>query len=314
MSISKNEVIDPTFKGNLARFINHSCDPNCETQKWHVLGEICVGIFTLRDVDEGEELTFNYGFDILKTTFQKCLCKSKNCKGYLGVAQNEVSAPIQNIFCFKCNKNCRNNDPILVCEKCKKIYHKVCLKPKQIQLIDGSHFFCKVCVGKNEKKIARERAKNKRGLIVDNEDKTNMEINNVINSLKDLNNPIKVENTDIPVVDYNLAVALNIEQIDKNNPTVQSQFESAVSEVHVASIEDIIENNIKEEEEVESEKSEDPNDEVQNLDNITINKFNSSINEEVLKGIILEESNEKIDEIFEVDENQLNTILKNLRV
>jgi SET domain-containing protein len=74
MSISnKNEVIDPTFKGNLARFINHSCEPNCETQKWHVLSEVCVGIFTLRDIKEGEELTFNYGFDKFKTTFQKCL-------------------------------------------------------------------------------------------------------------------------------------------------------------------------------------------------------------------------------------------------
>lgn len=29
MSLSSKEVIDPTEKGNLARFINHSCDPNC---------------------------------------------------------------------------------------------------------------------------------------------------------------------------------------------------------------------------------------------------------------------------------------------
>jgi SET domain-containing protein len=31
MKIGKNEVIDPTDYGNLARFMNHSCDPNCET-------------------------------------------------------------------------------------------------------------------------------------------------------------------------------------------------------------------------------------------------------------------------------------------
>ena len=38
MKTSKGEVIDPTYKGNLARFINHSCEPNCITQKWNVLG------------------------------------------------------------------------------------------------------------------------------------------------------------------------------------------------------------------------------------------------------------------------------------
>ena len=47
MRISSKEMIDPTYKGNMARFINHSCAPNCITEKWHVLGEICVGIFSI---------------------------------------------------------------------------------------------------------------------------------------------------------------------------------------------------------------------------------------------------------------------------
>jgi len=60
MKLNSTEVIDPTYKGNMARFINHSCDPNCETQKWNVLGEIAVGIFAIKDIREGEELSFNY--------------------------------------------------------------------------------------------------------------------------------------------------------------------------------------------------------------------------------------------------------------
>jgi hypothetical protein len=130
MEISKKEVIDPTSKGNLARFINHSCEPNCETQKWHVLGEICVGIFTLRDIQEGEELTFNYGFNILKTTFQKCLCGTKSCKGYLGiVSQNEVPYGLDHIItCSICKNSCRNSEKIVVCENCKKVFHKTCVK------------------------------------------------------------------------------------------------------------------------------------------------------------------------------------------
>lgn len=84
MKLSNKEVIDPTYKGNLARFMNHSHGPNCETQKWHVLGEICVGLFALRTIEEDEELTFNYGFDTYKTPFTLCLCGAPNCNGYLG--------------------------------------------------------------------------------------------------------------------------------------------------------------------------------------------------------------------------------------
>ena len=45
MRLNAKEIIDPTEKGNMARFINHSCDPNCRTEKWNVLSEINVGIF-----------------------------------------------------------------------------------------------------------------------------------------------------------------------------------------------------------------------------------------------------------------------------
>jgi len=37
-------------QGNIARFINHSCDPNCETQKWWVRGETSIGIFAKKDI------------------------------------------------------------------------------------------------------------------------------------------------------------------------------------------------------------------------------------------------------------------------
>jgi histone-lysine N-methyltransferase NSD2 len=50
MTIAKNRIIDAGPKGNLARFANHSCDPNMETQKWIVNGEIRVGLFARRDI------------------------------------------------------------------------------------------------------------------------------------------------------------------------------------------------------------------------------------------------------------------------
>lgn len=60
MKIENNEVIDPTYSGNVARFMNHSCEPNCETRKWTILNEVCVGIFAIKDIQENEELTFDY--------------------------------------------------------------------------------------------------------------------------------------------------------------------------------------------------------------------------------------------------------------
>lgn len=92
MRIDNNEVIDPTVSGNVARFINHSCDPNCQTRKWTVMNEVCVGIFALKDLQENEELTFDYQFDFFKTPFTRCYCGTKKCKGFLGVATNISSS------------------------------------------------------------------------------------------------------------------------------------------------------------------------------------------------------------------------------
>lgn len=60
---SGNHLIDATQKGNLTRFINHSCDPNAETQKWTVNGEGRIGIFSKRSIKPFEEITINYQFE-----------------------------------------------------------------------------------------------------------------------------------------------------------------------------------------------------------------------------------------------------------
>ena len=57
---SSREVIDATRKGGPARFLNHSCAPNCATEKWLVAGELCVGIFARKQIAAGEEVTYDY--------------------------------------------------------------------------------------------------------------------------------------------------------------------------------------------------------------------------------------------------------------
>lgn len=73
------------FAGNLARFMNHSCQPNCETQKWTVNGDTRVGLFATDDIAAGSELTFNYNLECVGKEKKICRCGAPNCSGFIGV-------------------------------------------------------------------------------------------------------------------------------------------------------------------------------------------------------------------------------------
>lgn len=65
MDLGADRLIDAYRRGGIARFLNSSCDPNCATQKWtEAASDECrVGLFALRDIAPGEELTYNYNFE-----------------------------------------------------------------------------------------------------------------------------------------------------------------------------------------------------------------------------------------------------------
>ncbi|MBA0778630.1 hypothetical protein Gotri_006478 [Gossypium trilobum] len=63
--INRDMVIDATYKGNKSRYINHSCCPNTEMQKWIIDGETRIGIFAMRDIKKGEHLTYDYQYECL---------------------------------------------------------------------------------------------------------------------------------------------------------------------------------------------------------------------------------------------------------
>uniref|UniRef100_A0A673ZJL8 Histone-lysine N-methyltransferase, H3 lysine-36 specific n=2 Tax=Salmo trutta TaxID=8032 RepID=A0A673ZJL8_SALTR len=85
LTLDKDRIIDAGPKGNQARFMNHCCQPNCETQKWTVNGDTRVGLFALEDIPEGVELTFNYNLECLGNGKTVCKCGAPNCSGFLGV-------------------------------------------------------------------------------------------------------------------------------------------------------------------------------------------------------------------------------------
>ncbi|XP_003251435.2 histone-lysine N-methyltransferase SETD2 isoform X1 [Apis mellifera] len=95
MALKSDQIIDATMKGNVSRFINHSCDPNSETQKWTVNGELRIGFFNKKFIAAGEEITFDYHFQRYGKEAQKCFCEAPNCRGWIGETPEEEKEKIE---------------------------------------------------------------------------------------------------------------------------------------------------------------------------------------------------------------------------
>ena len=90
-TLNDEYVIDANVDGNDARWINHSCDPNCEAvhaeDEGGDPGQDAIYIESVRAIKPGEELTYNYGIrlaDAHTTKLKKlwaCHCGSKGCTG-----------------------------------------------------------------------------------------------------------------------------------------------------------------------------------------------------------------------------------------
>jgi SET domain-containing protein len=82
-AIDDDIVVDAAVNGNDARFLNHSCDPNCDV----VIEDKRLWIETIRDVEAGEELAYDYAYILPErhTPAAKrrypCNCGSANCRG-----------------------------------------------------------------------------------------------------------------------------------------------------------------------------------------------------------------------------------------
>ncbi|XP_044063575.1 histone-lysine N-methyltransferase 2A isoform X1 [Siniperca chuatsi] len=78
------DVVDATMHGNAARFINHSCEPNCYSRVINVEGRKHIVIFALRKIYRGEELTYDYKFPIEDASNKlNCNCGARRCRRFL---------------------------------------------------------------------------------------------------------------------------------------------------------------------------------------------------------------------------------------
>uniref|UniRef100_A0A672MQ57 Histone-lysine N-methyltransferase NSD2-like n=1 Tax=Sinocyclocheilus grahami TaxID=75366 RepID=A0A672MQ57_SINGR len=169
LTIDKDRIIDAGPKGNYSRFMNHSCQPNCETQKWTVNGDTRVGLFAVCDIPSGTELTFNYNLDCLGNEKTVCRCGAPNCSGFLGdrpkngptsepKAKHQKKKPKRRKSrnegkksedeCFRCG----DGGELVLCDKkgCTKAYHLSCLDrtKRPFGRWDCPWHHCDVC-GKN---------------------------------------------------------------------------------------------------------------------------------------------------------------------
>ncbi|XP_023012167.2 histone-lysine N-methyltransferase ash1 isoform X1 [Leptinotarsa decemlineata] len=84
-------LIDGHRMGGDGRFVNHSCAPNCEMQKWSVNGQFRMALFALRNIEAGEELTYDYNFSLFNPADgQECKCGSELCRGVIGGKSQRV--------------------------------------------------------------------------------------------------------------------------------------------------------------------------------------------------------------------------------
>ena len=78
-SLNEHEDLDGSVSWNPGRFINHSCEPNCDAE----LVELEIWLVANRDIEAGEEITFNYGYDLIDYREHRCACGSPKCVGYI---------------------------------------------------------------------------------------------------------------------------------------------------------------------------------------------------------------------------------------
>lgn len=178
LTLDAGLVIDAGCKSNQARFINHSCSPNCETQKWRARGEPRIGIFARESIKAGRELTFDYHLDSLGNEKKKCFCGSKNCSGFMGLRSSKVTEDDAKVKAKPKKKKkpkprqpvkkeedkeeeedrhddecfvCKDGGELLLCDRksCCRAYHLECISrkiipPKSIKWECPWHF-CSKC-------------------------------------------------------------------------------------------------------------------------------------------------------------------------
>lgn len=89
MQLRSKTFVDARHKGAVIRYLNHSCEPNCDLEVWSVNGHLRLGIFATKDIVSGEELSADYQWELSGRPPTRCYCKTPSCRGFLEVFKTE---------------------------------------------------------------------------------------------------------------------------------------------------------------------------------------------------------------------------------
>ena len=160
-------ILDCGHKGNVGRFVNHSCQPNCEFEKWVVGGEDILVLVASVAVPAFTELSVDYrwehiqvppsssgaggddssGEDALPPPRSRCFCGAPRCRGYIDMAS---SCSETDAICGVCHRGETNEgNDIVFCDGpgCNVAVHQKCYHG--LATIPSDDWFCDVCVPSN---------------------------------------------------------------------------------------------------------------------------------------------------------------------
>lgn len=88
--IDAEYVVDATMRGGQARFLNHSCNPNCRATIINIGNQQTISFYAIRNIKPHDEITFNYNMEIEddKSKWERCYCGAKQCTGYINYCED----------------------------------------------------------------------------------------------------------------------------------------------------------------------------------------------------------------------------------
>ncbi|GAX20693.1 histone-lysine N-methyltransferase SETD2 [Fistulifera solaris] len=91
LALDNDTYLDARHQGGAARFINHSCEPNCQMERWKVKGVLRAAVVALKDIPAGTELTFDYQWERQRGRASTvCHCQTPSCRGTLEVQKSQT--------------------------------------------------------------------------------------------------------------------------------------------------------------------------------------------------------------------------------